>query len=410
MAKHLRRTVITGAGNLSPLGNDWPSIYTTLKNAQSRVCIIPDWQDIQGLSCAMAAPVDFAAPEYYSRRELRSMGRVAQLAVHASELALLDAGLKDSSVLNNGRCGVAYGSVTGSPNALLEFVSVLTEKNASSMKATSYLRSMSHTAAVNIGVFFGLTGRVVTTNSACTSASQAIGAGYELIQSGKQDVMLVGGADEMTAAHSAVFDTLLATSNRKELPISTPRPFDRDRDGLVIGEGASTLVLEALDHAEARGAEILAEVVGYATNTDGHHITQPNTQTQMQCLQMSLEDAELDADAIEYVNAHGTATDAGDISESHATHNVLGKVAISSLKGHMGHTMGACGALEAWMSIKMMQENWFAATLNLEQPDPKCAPLDYIVGQGREITTNYIMSNNFAFGGINTSLIFKRFV
>ena len=410
MARHLRRTVITGAGNLSPLGNDWSTISTALQHARSGVCVIPEWQEIQGLSCAMAAPVKFTAPEHYSRKELRSMGRVAQLAVYASELALQDAGLKDSSILSNGRCGVAYGSVTGSPDALLEFVSILTEKNATSMKATSYLRSMSHTAAVNIGVFFGLTGRVVTTNSACTSASQAIGAGYELIQAGKQDVMLVGGADEMTAAHSAVFDTLLATSNRKEQPISTPRPFDRDRDGLVIGEGASTFVLEALEHAEARGAEILAEVVGYATNSDGHHITQPNTETQMQCLQMALEDAELDADAIGYVNAHGTATDSGDISESHATYNVLGNVAISSLKGHMGHTMGACGAIEAWISLKMMQENWFTETLNLEYPDPSCACLDYIIGQGREITTNYIMSNNFAFGGINTSLIFKRFI
>ena len=206
-----------------------------------------------------------------------------------------------------------------------------------------------------------------------------------------------------------MFDTLFATSVRNDAPQLTPRPFDAGRDGLVLGEGACTLVLEELEHAKARGARILAELVGYGTNSDGAHVTQPKSQTMAQAMRLALECAGLDAAAIGYVNAHGTATDHGDIAETAATHAVLGeRVPISSLKSYMGHTLGACGALEAWMSIEMMRGGWFAPTLNLEQVDPQCAPLDYIRGEGRALQTDLVMSNNFAFGGINTSLIFRR--
>ncbi|MGO0421690.1 beta-ketoacyl-ACP synthase, partial [Escherichia coli] len=179
--------------------------------------------------------------------------------------------------------------------------------------------------------------------------------------------------------------------------------------GLVLGEGAGTLVLEELEHARARGARILAEIVGYGTNSDGAHVTQPQARTMADAIRLALEDASLSPEAIGYVNAHGTATDHGDVAESHATHEVLGaRVPVSSLKSYMGHTLGACGALEAWMSIEMMRDGWFAPTINLSEPDPRCAPLDYIMGEGRRIDTDHVMSNNFAFGGINTSLVFRR--
>jgi 3-oxoacyl-[acyl-carrier-protein] synthase II len=221
--------------------------------------------------------------------------------------------------------------------------------------------------------------------------------------------MLAGGADELDPSEAAVFDTLFATSMRNDRPDTTPRPFDVDRDGLVIGEGACTLVLEELEHARSRGANILAEVVGYGTNSDGTHITQPNARTMAVAMQLALRDAALAPSAIGYVNAHGTATEHGDVAESNATFGVLGgAVRISSLKSYMGHTLGACGALEAWMTIEMLRSGWFAPTLNLEQVDPKCGALDYITGAGREIQTDHVMSNNFAFGGINTSLIFRR--
>ena len=213
----------------------------------------------------------------------------------------------------------------------------------------------------------------------------------------------------MCATEAAVFDTLFATSVKNDTPGTTPRPFDAGRDGLVIGEGAGCLILEDMEHALSRNATIHAELVGFGTNSDGCHVTQPNAETMKLAMLLALEDAGLQASDIGYINAHGTGTQQGDIAESHATAQVFGKqVPISSLKSYMGHTLGACGALEAWISIEMMREGWFAPTINLEKVDAQCAELDYIMGEGRALQCEYVMSNNFAFGGINTSLIFKR--
>jgi 3-oxoacyl-[acyl-carrier-protein] synthase II len=400
-----RRVVVTGAGTISALGNDWASVSHALQHHRSAVQPMPQWAEISGLNCLVGAPLDFVTPTHFRRRQLRSMGRLAQMAVSATEAALTEAELLKHPVLTSGRAGVAYGSAIGSADATLEFVSIFREKSTADLSTTSYLRMMNHTAAVNIGLHFGLCGRLLTTSTACTAASQGIGFAYEAIQSGAQDVMLAGGAEELTEAHNAVFDILLATSRRTE---QTPSPFDIQRDGLVLGEGASTLVLEEREHAIARGANILTEVVGFATNSDGAHLTAPKSETQAQCLSLALTSAQLDPQDIGYVCAHGTGTIQGDISESCATESVLGTTAISSLKGHFGHTLGACGGIEAWATIKMLQEQNFAPTLNLNEPDPNCATLDYILGTHRPIATDYAMSNNFAFGGINTSLIFCR--
>jgi 3-oxoacyl-[acyl-carrier-protein] synthase II len=286
---------------------------------------------------------------------------------------------------------------------------MIDKKSTQGITATTYIKMMSHTAPVNIGVFFGLTGRIITTSSACTSGSQGIGYGYEAIRSGYQQAMIAGGAEELCVTDAAVFDTLFATSIRNDAAESTPRPFDADRDGLVIGEGAGSLILEDFEHAQARGANIYAELVGFGTNSDGCHITHPDPETMRIAMHLALADAGLTAPAIGYVNAHGTGTEQGDVAESQATRSTFGnKVPISSLKSYMGHTLGACGALEAWLSIEMMRHNWFAPTINLATVDPACAELDYIIGEGRELQCEYVMSNNFAFGGINTSLIFKR--
>jgi 3-oxoacyl-[acyl-carrier-protein] synthase II len=276
--------------------------------------------------------------------------------------------------------------------------------------ATTYIRMMNHTAAVNIGMFFNIKGRIIPSSSACTSGSQGIGFAYEAIKYGRQTIMLAGGAEELCPTEAAVFDTLYATSTRNHQPGQTPSPFDRDRDGLVIGEGAGTLVLEDLDHAIARGADIVAEVVGFGCNSDGGHVTQPSADTMRIAMELALDDAGIAPAAIGYINAHGTATERGDIAESLATQELFGAgIAFSSLKGHLGHTLGACGAIEAWATIEMMNRCWFSPTLNLRQVDPRCADLDYIMQVGRYIDTEYTMSNNFAFGGINTSLIFKRY-
>jgi 3-oxoacyl-[acyl-carrier-protein] synthase II len=337
------------------------------------------------------------------------MGRVALLATRASELALQDAGLLEHPLLTSGRMGVSFGSSAGTPSAIGDFGRMMEERTTRGINATTYIKMMAHTAPVNIGVFFGVTGRVFTTSSACTSGSQGIGYAYEAIKTGKQIAMIAGGAEELDATEAAVFDTLFATSVRNDTPELTPRPFDRERDGLVIGEGAGCLILEEREHALARGATIYAEIVGFGTNSDGTHVTQPNADTMKVAMQLALEDADLPPDAIGYVNAHGTATQQGDVAETQATAAVFGRpVPISSLKSYMGHTLGACGALEAWFSIEMMREGWFAPTINLNEVDPACGDLDYIRDGGRHFGCEYVMSNNFAFGGINTSLIFKR--
>jgi 3-oxoacyl-[acyl-carrier-protein] synthase II len=275
--------------------------------------------------------------------------------------------------------------------------------------ATDYVRFMSHTCAANLALFFGLRGRIIPTSSACTSGSQGIGYGYEAIRFGRQAVMLTGGAEELHVIDAAVFDIMYATSTRNEEPTRSPRPFDVGRDGLVVGEGAGTLILEDLGHARARGARIHAEVVGFGTNCDGRHITNPDAEGMQRVMELALADAGVAPSAIGYVNAHGTATKLGDVAESLAMHRLFGPaVPVSSLKSYFGHTLGACGALEAWLTIAMMREGWFAPTINLEAVDPQCAPLDYIQGAPRPLDVEYVMSNNFAFGGVNTSLVFRR--
>lgn len=407
-----RRVVVTGAGAISPLGHDWTAVEAKLRSATNAVGVIDEWAAYDGLNTRVGArAAAFELPDSrYNRKTTRSMGRVALMATLASESALRGAGLFGDPLLGSGRFGISYGSSSGTPSAIGEFGRMLMEKTTEGINATTYIRMMSHTAAVNIGVFFGICGRIITTSSACTSGSQGIGYGYEAIQSGRQVAMLAGGAEELDVTQAAVFDTLFATSAKhNDEPWVTPRPFDADRDGLVLGEGAGTMVLEDLDHALARGATILAELVGFGTNSDGQHVTQPQSATMAQAMRLALDDACLDASAIGYVNAHGTATDHGDVAESHATRAVFGSaMPISSLKSYMGHTLGACGALEAWMTISMMNRGWFAPTVNLRNIDPRCAELDYIRDSGRDIDCEYVMSNNFAFGGINTSLIFRR--
>ncbi|MDV5086262.1 beta-ketoacyl-ACP synthase [Vibrio diabolicus] len=404
-----RRVVVTGMSGVTAFGNDWQSVEPKLRDCQNATQYMPSYEQYDGLNTKLAAPIlDFDLPKHYKRKQVRGMGRVSKLATVATENALSQAGLIGNDVLTNGQTGIAYGSSTGSTDAIGAFGVMLNEKTTKAITATTYVQMMPHTTAVNVGLFFGLKGRVIPTSSACTSGSQAIGYAYEAIKHGYQTVMVAGGAEELCPTESAVFDTLFATSLKNEDPKSTPRPYDSDRDGLVIGEGAGTLVLEEYEHAIARGAKIYAEIIGFASNCDAAHVTQPQMETMQICMEMALQNAGIPAEKIDYVSAHGTATDRGDIAESNATANALGKVPISSLKSYFGHTLGACGAIEAWLGLEMMHTGWFNPTLNLENLDEQCGDLDYIAGQGRELDVKYLMSNNFAFGGINTSIIFKK--
>ena len=370
-----RRVVITGMGGVTAFGENWQDVSARLLAYENAVRKMPEWQVYDGLHTLLGAPVDdFTLPEHYTRKRIRAMGRVSQMSTRASELALEQAGLIGDPILTSGETGIAYGSSTGST-----------------------------------GLFFGLRGRVIPTSSACTSGSQAIGYAWEAIRHGYQTVMVAGGAEELCPSEAAVFDTLFATSQHNDAPKTTPSPFDENRDGLVIGEGAGTLILEELEHAKARGATIYGEIVGFATNCDAAHITQPQRETMQYCMEKSLKIAGLSASDIGYISAHGTATDRGDMAESLATATIYGdNVPLSSLKSYFGHTLGACGALEAWMSLQMMREGWFAPTLNLNKPDPNCGALDYIMHEARKVDCEFLQSNNFAFGGINTSIIIKR--
>ena len=404
-----RRVVVTGGAVISSLGCEWEEILKNLKTLRNRIKRMDDWDKYEKMNTRLASPVESALPDY-PRKITRGLGRVALLAYASAERALADAGIdRNDPFLKNGRTGIAYGSSMGNLDAMLDFYSMIILNDMQKLNATTYIRSMPQTCAANIAVILGLTGRIITTNTACTSSSQAIGFAYETIQDGKQDVMLAGGAEELSPADAAVFDTLFAASTNNGNPDKTPAAYDKNRDGLVVGEGAGTLILEEYEHAKKRGAKIIAEISGFGTNMDGTHITQPNRETMGIALKLALENSGLKSGAIGYVNTHGTATDAGDVSESQATADVFGRpVPVSTLKSYIGHTLGACGAIEAWISIHMMKEKWFCPNLNLEELDPRCGPLDYITGGGREIETEYIMSNNFAFGGINTSLIFRN--
>jgi 3-oxoacyl-[acyl-carrier-protein] synthase II len=404
-----RRVVVTGMGGVTALGDSWEAIEPRLRACKSGVRTMPEWNEYFELQTRLGVPIDyFEPPAHYPRRMLRSMGRVALLGVRATELALEDAGLREDPLIASGKVGIAYGSSYGTLEPMLALGRGLATNSFRGITATGYIQAMSHTAAVNIGLFFSMKGRIYATSTACTSSSQAIGSAYEAIKFGKQTAMVAGGSDELTFCSAAVFDTLYATSLKNDDPSRTPRPFDQDREGLVLGEGGCTLVLEEREHALARGAKIYAEVLGYGTNSDGAHVTLPKMETMALTMELALEDSGVPKDAIGWINAHGTATGPGDIAESHATRQTYGRsLPITSLKSYFGHTLGACGSIEAWLGIQMLRTGWVAPTINLDNVDPKCAELDYIQGEGRALDAEYFMTNNFAFGGINTSLIFR---
>ncbi|CAD5106488.1 beta-ketoacyl-ACP synthase [Zestomonas carbonaria] len=406
----MKRVVVTGMAGITSLGNDWASIEAAFRSNRSGIRRMDEWDRFSELNTRLAGPIDdFAAPRHWTRKQLRSMGRVSRLAVAASERALENAGLLGEDSIRDGRMGVACGSSTGSTDEIKAFGNMLLNSVADGLNANSYVRMMPHTTAANISIFFGLTGRLIPTSSACTSGSQGIGYAYEAIKFGRLPLMLAGGAEELCPTEAMVFDALYATSLKNEAPQTTPRPYDSGRDGLVIGEGAGMLVLEELEHALARGATIHAEIVGFGSNADGAHITKPEQLTMRGAMQLALDDAGLSPDAIGYVNGHGTATEQGDIAETLATAELFGsRMPISSQKSFLGHTLGACGALESWFSIEMLNSDRYIHTLNLDAVDPRCGELDYLSGEVRQMSHEYVMNNNFAFGGVNTSLIFRR--
>lgn len=406
----MRRVVVTGMGIASPLGSTVKSAFDRLKKYENCIEHWDRLDEYERLNTSLGSFVSgFEVPEHFTRKVRRTMGEVSLMSTVTAEDALKDAGLLGDDIITNGRTGVSYGSSTGSLDAVLDFYSMCIDKEVKLLNSGSYIKMMPQTAAVNISLYFKTHGRLIPTSTACTSGAMGVGYAYEAIKDGYADVMIAGGAEEIHPTQVGVFDTLYATSSKNDTPKLTPSPFDKDRDGLVIGEGAGTLILEEYERAKSRGAKIYAEIAGFATNTDGTHITNPNKDMMAEVMRQSLNNAGISANEIGYVNAHGTGTINGDVAESLATEMIFGKnIPISSIKSYTGHTLGACGAIEAILSIEMMDNKWFAPTINLNNVDENCGQLDYIMKEGRIIDTEYVMTNNFAFGGINTSIILKR--
>jgi len=400
-----RRVAVTGMAGISPIGNDWATIRARLGEYRNAVVRMADWEDYEGLNTRLGAPAaPFELTPRYNRKAIRSMGRVALMATRASELALQDAGLLEHPLLQSGDMGVSFGSSAGTPSAIGDFGRMMEERTTKGINATTYIKMMSHTAPVNIGVFFGITGRVITTSSACTSGSQGIGYAYEAIRAGKQLAMVAGGAEELCATEAAVFDTLFATSTRNDAGHTTPRPFDAGRDGLVIGEGTGCLIVEDLEHAQQRGATIYAELVGFGTNSDGCHVTQPNAATMQTAMRLALRDAGLQPHDIGYVNAHGTGTVENDRVEGRVFAAELPGVPFHSIKAATGHTLGAAGAIEAAVTVACLELGRIPAHIWDGHPDPALPALQW-VRSGDTLKKPCLMSNSFAFGGNNVSLI-----
>ncbi|HIP51492.1 MAG TPA: beta-ketoacyl-[acyl-carrier-protein] synthase family protein [Campylobacterales bacterium] len=406
----MRRVVVTGVGLLTPLGDSIEALKSGIITNTSGVKYMHQWEDeMSDISTLIAAPIAEQDFTDIPRKHRRSMGKVALMTTRSMQDAIKDSGLEEEHI-KNPRTGMSFGSTMGANESLMEWISTVYKHNGfKGQNSMMFLKSMSHSVLANLAATFGVIGRAIPTCSACTSSSQAIGVGYESVKYGMSDIMFVGGAEGLHYLEAGVFEVMGATSiGFNENPSLTPKPFDKNRDGLVIGEGAGTLVLEEYEHAKKRGAKIYAELKGYATSCDGSHLTTPSRNGMQAVMKASLADAGLDSSNIGYINAHATATAKGDIEESHATHAVFGnKTAISSTKGYMGHLLGGCGVVESIIGLIALNDRLIPASKNLEEVDDACADLDYVM-ENRDDEVEHIMSNNFAFGGINTSLIFSK--
>ena len=407
-----RRVVITGCAAITPIGRTREQIMDHLVNGISGVGRLrEDGLLTAHIHAGVFGTVDEPIEYDFKRRDRKTMGPVAYYACQVAKEILDDAGL-DPEFVASGRMGVAFGSTHGSPTVqrriYKEYFSQ-TEAGMRSVGAVDYLKSMVHTTAVNITKMFGITGRVLSSSTACTTSSQSIGYGYEMIKFGVQDAMLCGGADEYDTTTVAVFDNLLACSTRyNDMPHLTPRPFDVNRDGLVVGEGAGAVLLEEYESAKKRGADILAEVIGFSCGNNGGDLILPNIEGIGRTIRTGLGSARIDARDVDFISAHATATKMGDVMEAQAIGEIYGDhPAVTGFKSYMGHTMGSCGAIETIITLHLMAQGLLVPTLNLDEVDPRCDMIRHV----REVENAGIRIasiQNFAFGGVNTCLFLKR--
>ncbi len=407
-----RRVVITGRGAITPIGDNKADILEHLTKGISGVSRMKDDALLtEHIHCNVFGTVDYPVEHDFKRRDRKTMGPVAFYACKVAQEALEQSGL-DTAFIQSGKLGVAFGSTHGSPTVQRDIYRTFFSNDRSKLNnvgAVDYLKSMVHTTAVNIAKMFGIKGRVISSSTACTTSSQSIGFGYEAVKYGLQDAMLCGGADEYDTTTVAVFDNLLACSvDYNDTPEKTPRPFDKNRDGLVVGEGAGAVLLEDYASAKKRGAHILGEVIGFSCTNNGGDLILPNTDGITMAIRTGLDNAGINPDAVDLVSAHATATKMGDVTEAQSIGTVYGtKPVVTGLKSYMGHTMGSCGVIETILSLYMMEEKFVAPTLNLETIDKRCTMIQHAT-KLRQADINIASVQNFAFGGVNTCLFIKR--
>jgi 3-oxoacyl-[acyl-carrier-protein] synthase II len=405
----LKRVVITGMGVVSPFGNGVSELMRGIEDGRSAVKRMDGWERYIGLQSLVGAPAEIKDEKRIPRQKRRSMGRMSIFAAQAADEALADAGIILSQE-DPWRVGCVIGSTMGSAKSINDaFEIIIPNKDLGQLNSTMFFQCMSHTAAANVAQYLGLNGAVIAPAAACASALHAMGTGYDLIRLGRQDVLLCGGAEELHPTVTGSFYVLFATSTKyNDMPEKTPRPFDKDRDGLVCGEGCGIMVLEDYEHAVRRHAKIYAEIVGYSTTASGLHVSQSNKASMVTCMLHAIGDAGLTAGDIEYINAHATATIQGDQEEAEAIRDIFGaSVPVSGLKGYIGHTLGASGAIELAAALKMMEQSVIYPTLNLESVSADCEGIQHVKQPlKKQITT--VLKNGFAFGGINAALVCKK--
>ncbi|MFH1260161.1 MAG: beta-ketoacyl-[acyl-carrier-protein] synthase family protein [Elusimicrobiota bacterium] len=405
----LKRVVITGVGAVSPLGNTVGELVGGVEEGKCAVKSMDEWRKYNGLRSLVGAPAELKNMEAIPRQRRRSMSRISIFSVQAAEQALVDAGL-DKSRLSSGRIGCIIGSTMGGTQSISEaFEMIIPDRDISRLTSTKLFQCFSHTAAMNVSQYLEINGFVMATCAACASGLQAIGTGYDLIRLGRQDAVLCGGAEELHPIVAASFDVLYAASTKfNDRPQKSSRPFDRDRDGVVCGEGCGVVVLEDYEQARKRKARIYGEIIGYNTNGSGVHVSQSNAEAMAACIRDALKEAQIEPGAVDYINAHATATVQGDQSEVKAIKEIFGSdVPISSLKGHIGHTLGASGVLELIVTLAMMDKQVIYPTLNLENIADDCQGINHVVKSFNK-TINTFVTNCFAFGGINSVMVCKK--
>ncbi|WP_183578065.1 beta-ketoacyl-ACP synthase II [Paenibacillus rhizosphaerae] len=409
----MHRVVVTGMGVVTSLGHDLDTFWNNLMEGKSGVSQIESF-DVTDYPTQIAASVkDFNPEAFMDRKDARKMDRFVQFAVAAGKAALEHSGLDIQRQSDPNRVGVSIGSGIGGLGTWEDQHNVLLEKGPKRVSPFFIPMMIANMASGQLSIMLGAKGPNTTPVTACATGSHAIGDSYKLIQRGDADVMICGGAEAtIRPTGMAGFCAMRAMSTRNDEPEKASRPFDTGRDGFVMGEGAGILVLESLEHAQKRGANIIAEVIGYGLSGDAHHMTEPDPDGPARCMSMAIRDAGIQPEDVDYINAHGTSTPVGDRSETIAIKKALGdhayKVAVSSTKSMTGHLLGAAGGVEAVICGLSLQNQMLAPTINLDNPDPEC-DLDYVPNVARKADLDVVMSNSFGFGGHNATVILKKF-